>query len=850
MIQGSLPDEVFIGALIAICIFPQIDLLSQIFASNMDDFVKYGVYTCRFYVEGEWVDVVTDTFIPCLTDTLTNVSTPVYSRSPNPTEMWISLAEKAYAKANGSYEAIQNVQVYEALIHLTGGSVQHIDIAENILSNDLNFIWLTISKHVDDCTIILATSKDQVLSEPLEKSEDHSISTISIQNEDNFICNRMYSITCSFNYKETKLLLLHNPWSIDPLCDCWKGIYSNYYQWDSVMLEKAEYACSMKQISWTLKNPNKYFWIPFNDFHKYFKNIHFCKLFPENYRYYCIRDEWKDKVSGGPLTTIRDSAIALEDAMKAKKDSFQKAYFANVIDGDTSWFNNPQYRIQSDYNDIIIFISCSSLSVDKDGGHIPTGLDIITTPRIDKYGNDISAQYPIIWDGVTANIIANEKISNMKCKGNESSIWSLNLNKQYTYHIIPHTLRRRLDGEFLLRVFASNKVLIEKIPNLYVTSIRGDWHRSHDVDSTGGPRFLKHDSKNLENPKWCQNPQFHLTLEDVKAKTLVTLKIVIKRVDKHSTSSNMHSSSMMNTSIGSMNQSTRKAHALENVTIGLTICRPSSHEETIPKSYKSKTEPKTNALGQVIGMKKFSTLKKSNEILENITHEEEKEFKVMRKISIHSNETNVYETTNFSKSESVILLSHIPRELIKEGLLIIPCLSEKGVKGLFELEVYSSERIKLYQLPDSFNRSIASEWKESNAMGSHLNPNWKKNPKFSLVLQSSKDSNSIEQETSVLIRITLGRYGLNWKSMIRKDKVGSMFGFYIFHQQDGDMKLIYETPFVLADEISTDSTFSLPILSKHQGEYIILPATYGENKIGSFILSVMTSVEFKLHKAG
>lgn len=124
--QGSLHDEVFMGTLLAVAIYPHSDLLQNIFASRVDDFKEYGVYTCRFYVNGEWVEVITDTQIPCVRDPLTDKISPVYSRAAHPNEFWVPLVEKAYAKAVGSYEAIHKIKYHEALVHLTGGSTQHV----------------------------------------------------------------------------------------------------------------------------------------------------------------------------------------------------------------------------------------------------------------------------------------------------------------------------------------------------------------------------------------------------------------------------------------------------------------------------------------------------------------------------------------------------------------------------------------------------------------------------------------------------------------------------------------------------------------------------------------------------
>lgn len=64
--------------------------------------------------------------------------------------------------------------------------------------------------------------------------------------------------------------------------------------------------------------------------------------------------------------------------------------------------------------------------------------------------------------------------------------------------------------------------------------------------------------------------------------------------------------------------------------------------------------------------------------------------------------------------------------MIPQGMIIVPSLHDKGVKGSFELEVYSSEPVVLKQLPDMYNKSLASEWTDQTSGGSHVNPNWKR----------------------------------------------------------------------------------------------------------------------------
>jgi hypothetical protein len=172
--MGTLPSHTFAGILMAVCNFSGYDLMENIFASRPEDFHKYGVYTCRFYVDGEWVEVITDTRIPCIRGD-DGAFMPVYSRSICKDEMWVSLVEKAYSKAVGNYESILKINPHECLLHLTGGSVHHINFnethsgAKKALRNEEQRKW-TLLKESFEYNSILVTL-------PIDSNESKKPST-------------------------------------------------------------------------------------------------------------------------------------------------------------------------------------------------------------------------------------------------------------------------------------------------------------------------------------------------------------------------------------------------------------------------------------------------------------------------------------------------------------------------------------------------------------------------------------------------------------------------------------------------------------------------------------------------
>ncbi|KAJ3122769.1 Calpain-6 [Nowakowskiella sp. JEL0407] len=84
-----------------------------------------GIFRFRFYRFGEWVEVVVDDFLPCGPD-----GQPLFARSRNPDEFWVSLLEKAYAKLNGCYESLEAGSSENAFVDLSGSIPERIDITQ------------------------------------------------------------------------------------------------------------------------------------------------------------------------------------------------------------------------------------------------------------------------------------------------------------------------------------------------------------------------------------------------------------------------------------------------------------------------------------------------------------------------------------------------------------------------------------------------------------------------------------------------------------------------------------------------------------------------------------------------
>jgi len=816
---GSLPDLNFMSALMACSVYPKIDLLENIFASRPEDFSMYGIYTCRFFVNGEWKDIITDTQIPCIRNEKTNDITPGYSYSPNINEYWMCLAEKAYAKALGSYEAISKIRISEALLHLTGGTVQQIYIRGKGKAKQeggyITSISSTFAEYMnnDSMILVMPDSKENIdidADGSVDNDDEQMLTAESIMSEQfNFLTDRYYSVVALRDVHGFDLILLHNPWADQP--DCWKGEWSTMSgEWDTYpdILEEFE---NDPTLPWTRKKPNNYFWMPTKQFMKYFNSVYICKLFPNNsYSYFRIPGAWTKVTACGPPTTIRDRDLVAKEAAASRVTAFQKATAAMVIDGDSSWFNNPQYRVTCE-TPTNIYISLVPIYSNEDNQQM-FSLNVTSIPRPSTFPSHL-------WDYSITDIVEKDKSdSGGKVKGQEASIWNFELKPERFYHIVPHTMKRGHEGKFCLRIYSSGPITVEKVDDLLVHVKKGEWRKSADIDTTGGRPFESKDNKVKENTKWCQNPQYHLEVADPFSNAEIHLKIVVRKTNKEK--------------IG-------KAGAADaDVNIGIIVCKADCLEDNDQRARKKK--PRQNPMGELLPNKESSLKKKPIVTEEAAPTKGETGKTVLRKVAITPD--TYYAQTSFShKNEATIYFPKIPRAWMPNGLIIVPCLSDKNVKGNYDLEIYASETVLLNQLPDPYSRTIAGEWVESTAGGSHLSTTWKKNPRYALKIKSNKGG------APARVRITLTRHGSTWKTMCKKDTLGCMIGFYIFIQKGDTSTQVFDSGFIPDDEVSTATSFTLEQLSS-DSEYVIMPSTFLEGKVGSFVLSVIAEYEFQLSK--
>jgi hypothetical protein len=839
---GTLPDETFASTLMAVCSFQGYDLLETIIASRPDDFKIYGVISCRFYVEGEWVEVITDTRLPCVRNELTLQQTPAYSKSPNSSEMWVALLEKAYAKAVGSYEAIQKIKLHETLLHLTGGSIQQYFTADG---EGVTPLWATVLNIFQEEDVLVMARPNQDNEEENMGMEAGLADVPNLDGEDgdrpttppvaspsasgpsspdrrkekspdaNFRSNRTYVLASYLDVATFHLVCVFDAWRDVN----WSGAWCNDSgKWDDFpeLLHAAE---ADTRTNWTRDDLDSgYLWMSLEDFKALFCEVTACKLFPnEKFKYYRMLDEWsppEERISG-PLSTVQDKHATIKQANEARVASSMNSTAAYSIDADASWFNNPQTRIFAKEK---ATVSISVVPITGDGEAAPT-------PSINVAVTADTANQSHIWDFATAKIISNAELSRglPLAKGQESSIWHLDMEPDMIYHIIPSCAKKTSYGPFVVRIFSPNFVNVERMPPVRRTVLESSWKRTTNQDTAGGPPTLVDVTAKTgfrANSKWSQNPQFHVNLIDKFSRKDVHLKLVLRRKDKPA--------------------KTAKGSAPE--TISFVVCKADCLEDLQPLRKKG-GGPRQNALGEVIPSKESSLRRKKVDRSEVAPTQASRESgKTILRRTAPPKDAFALVTTGTSRTEATAYFPLLPRSWCANGLLVVPSLAYVGNKGNFALEVYSSEPVDVTEMPEQFMKSVASDWTEILCGGSHICEMWKKNPRFIMKLLS----NDVSRQP-VKMRITLSRYGDGWDHKCRADAVGNMIGFYIFRTNMGQQELVYEGNFVPDKEVSTDSDFQLEPLDENE-DYIILASTFAEGKQGAFVLNIMADCEVSLTK--
>uniref|UniRef100_A0A7N6BBR4 Calpain 9 n=1 Tax=Anabas testudineus TaxID=64144 RepID=A0A7N6BBR4_ANATE len=225
--QGQLGDCWLLAAIASLTLRPE--LMARVIPRDQEFDSRYaGIFHFQFWQHNKWLDVVVDDRLPSVRNKL------IMLHSVSNNEFWSALMEKAYAKLNGSYEALKGGSTMEAMEDFTGG------VGETYETKSASENLFTIMKKALDRGSLMGCSID---------------------------------ITSSVNFRgqNIQLIRIRNPWGEVE----WNGPWSdNSREWNYI--DKADKA-RLQQNSLD----DGEFWMEFGDFRKNYDKVEICNLTPD-----------------------------------------------------------------------------------------------------------------------------------------------------------------------------------------------------------------------------------------------------------------------------------------------------------------------------------------------------------------------------------------------------------------------------------------------------------------------------------------------------------------------------------------------------------------------------------------
>ncbi|KAJ7531630.1 hypothetical protein O6H91_14G051800 [Diphasiastrum complanatum] len=262
--QGRLGDCWFLSA---IAVLTAASRISEVIITP--EYNEEGIYTVRFCIQGEWVPVVVDDWIPCEA-----AGKPAFATSRKKNELWVSILEKAYAKLHGSFEALEGGHVQDALVDLTGGAGEEIDMTSPQTQLDVasGRLWSQLLRFKQEGFLLGAGSPS---------GSDAHVSASGI------VQGHAYSVLQVREVDGHKLVQICNPWANEVE---WNGPWSDLSpDWTDRMKHKLKY---------TPQAQDGVFWMSWQDFQLHFHSVYVCRIYPPEMKY-VVRGQWRGSTAGG-----------------------------------------------------------------------------------------------------------------------------------------------------------------------------------------------------------------------------------------------------------------------------------------------------------------------------------------------------------------------------------------------------------------------------------------------------------------------------------------------------------------------------------------------------------------------
>ncbi|XP_066466557.1 calpain-1 catalytic subunit isoform X3 [Tiliqua scincoides] len=372
-----------------------------------------GIFHFQIWQFGEWVDVVVDDLLPMKDGKL------VFVHSAEGNEFWSALLEKAYAKVNGSYEALSGGSTSEGFEDFTGGVTE----------------WYDLRKPPSDLfqIILKALERGSLMGCSIDITSAFDMEAVTFKK---LVKGHAYSVTGAeqINYRGQRVYLIRirNPWGEVEWTGAWSDNSGEWHAIDPSVREQLR-----------IKMEDGEFWMSFQDFLREFTRLEICNLTPDALKSRRFR-KWNSALYDG---TWRRGSTA-----------------GGCRNFPATFWINPQFKIRLDEVD----------DDDDDGGR-ESGCSFVLAlmqknrRRERRFGKDMEtigfAVYEVPHEYVGQPSIHLKRDFFLSNASRARSEQFINLREVSTrfklppgeYIVVPSTFEPNKEGDFVLRVFSENR---------------------------------------------------------------------------------------------------------------------------------------------------------------------------------------------------------------------------------------------------------------------------------------------------------------------------------------------------------------------------------------------------------
>ncbi|XP_034283792.1 calpain-8-like isoform X2 [Pantherophis guttatus] len=425
-----------------------------------------GIFHFKFWQYGEWLDVIVDDRLPTKNGQL------VYLHSKERNEFWGALLEKAYAKLNGSYEALIEGTLTEAFEDCTGG------ICESFHHNPAPAKLYQIIQKALQAGSLLGCFINT--SEKVQKTSKQLFS------------HHAYSVTgaeeVTYRGHLEELIRIRNPWGDRE----WTGAWSdNAPEW--------KYINPKQRNTLHRQAIDGEFWMSFSDFKKQFTNLEICNLSPDPLACNQTR-KWNMKLFHG---TWQSGSTA------GGSPNYPETYWTN-----------PQFKMKLEEPD-----DDQEPSASEPCCTMIVGLMQKNRRRQKMKGEDwLNISYSIYQLENQVNVhLSREFFSTNKpvvhfgrevCSREASIRFHL---PQGEYLIVPYTSQPSQDGHFCLRIFSVKQIKAQEIGDTATANPYEPQVTGKDIDNEFKSLFQKLSGEDCE-----------LTADELQT---ILNRVITKRID-------------------------------------------------------------------------------------------------------------------------------------------------------------------------------------------------------------------------------------------------------------------------------------------------------------------------------